>query len=204
MNIGQVFTPQVVRGIRNVVLNAAEDIYIGFSDYLFANKDGLDAVIAGFHTAIQAEGMLKAARSLQERDPAVTRLYENYRVRVTKMDDEKFQKVMELAFLESAFALINASVPILGTAHYDIKQMCQTAAIGLVYEYTVQAKVGLNEERLFLYAQDTLTKALRYVGGDKTMGADYSDFQCVAVPKLAKMVRALFLEEMLRQIASSR
>lgn len=60
---------------------------------------------------------------------------------------------------------------------------------GLVYEYFKHMGSEVKVAHAENYIRDTTEKVHAYLMGNTTMGANFSDFQCVAVPKIARLAK---------------
>jgi hypothetical protein len=60
---------------------------------------------------------------------------------------------------------------------------------GMVFEYFRHMGPEVNVLNVDHYVRDTSEKLHAYLLGNTSMGADFSDFQCVAVPKLARLAK---------------
>lgn len=194
-----------IRKIADSVIQRSADINIGISDYLYARHGQLSDVIAVIWNTIvvnRAGTVGLYATSVMSSTPELDVLLKGYKERVDQFDTLHFLKLGELIFAETAMQIMHARVEGRPSLGFDVTQLVQAAALGMIHSYNVQSRVGMSEQEIDNYLLNTLDKVMRHVQGNTTMGADYSDFQCVAVPKLVKLANALRFEDAARSTLS--
>lgn len=170
-----------IKSIRSALVERLIDAYPGFADYLeFSSK--LDEVVTKVKSTITQPQIYL--------DDSGRELMDEYTARATKVNPN-LEKHFAAALYGEIFAHHVAEIAQGLQPNLDQIALLRYAAVGMVSAYNVEAQVGLSGEEIGAYADDTLALTLTQLKGDSTMGPNYSDFQCVAVPKLVKMARNL-------------
>lgn len=78
----------------------------------------------------------------------------------------------------------------------DQLRLLTTFVYGQVIRHLIDMSSNVNEETVRMsnvmeYSESTLRLALEQLQGNTSMGPNYSDFQCVAVPQAVEFARSL-------------